>query len=298
MIAGSVVLMLVAGRRPEPRPAPVAPRPHERPWLTHEAAAQIVAPGGGLGPMFADLDLGGSAPAPEVRTRIAEFARANGVDITFEVVDGELAAVRLAVTFGGCCGYEGADALGRQLGRPRAESNCECTPDWVDDWAVTLDGGVQMHARVRVNRVELRWEHAITVAELLDRTETLISMDRPSVARTAGDRWIEIEPKSRYLLEVPYPFARTDYGVPAMLAARDDLGLQIVTEHGRIAAASFVLRDDTETIATMLRARWGQPRVVATEPKTWEWHAHDRTITAELEDHMSKIVIGVRPASE
>ena len=206
MIAGSVAVMLVVPRRPEPpaKPAPVA-RSLERPWLTREAAAQIVGPAGSLGPLFSDVELGGPAPAPVVRTRIAEFARANGIDIDFEVIDGELVAVRFAVTFGGCCGYEGAVTLARRFGRPRTQSCCGCTPDWVDDWTVALEDGVHVRGRVRVNRVAVRWERTATMAELLDRAESVIGKARARVRASAGDHWTELEPGHRSLLEVSYP---------------------------------------------------------------------------------------------
>jgi len=304
MIAGSVVVMLVVPRRPEPpappaKPAPVV-RALERPWLTREAAAQVVGPAGSLGPLFSDVELGGPAPAPVVRTRIAEFARANGIDIDFEVIDGELVAVRFDVTFGGCCGYEGADALARRFGRPRTQSCCGCTPDWVDDWTVALEDGVHVRGRVRVNRVAVRWERTATIAELLDRAESVIGKARARVRASAGDRWTELEPGHRSLLEVPYPFARaSDFGFPVKLEARDDLGLQVMVEHGRIAEVSFVLRDVDDDAArelpTVLRARWGQPRIVGNEPKTFAWQTPARSITAELDGVPMRIVIRALP---
>jgi hypothetical protein len=301
MIAGSVAVMLVAKRRPEPpaKSAPVA-RALERPWLTREAAAQIVGPGGSLGPVFSDVELGGPAPAPVVRTRIAEFARANGIDIDFEVIDGELAAVRFAVTFGGCCGYEGADTLARRFDRPRAQSCCGCDLDWVNDWTVALEDGIHVRGRVRVNRVEVRWERTATMAELLDRADSVIGKARARVRASAGDRWTELEPGQRYLLEVPYPFARrNDFGALVKLEARDDLGLQVMVEHGRIAEVSFVLRDiddadDVRELSTTLRARWGQPRIVGNEPKTLAWRTPARSITAELDGSAKRIVIRAR----
>ena len=64
MVVGAALVMVVAGRRPEParaRPVPATTR-HERPWLTHEAAAQIIGHGGRLGPLFVGVVLGGPPP--------------------------------------------------------------------------------------------------------------------------------------------------------------------------------------------------------------------------------------------
>jgi hypothetical protein len=300
MIVGSAAIILVVPRRPEPpaRPAPAA-RVLERPWLTREAAAQIVGPAGGLGPLFSDVELGGPAPAPGVRARIAAFARANHVDLDFEVVADELVAVRFAVTFGGCCGYEGADGLARRFDRPRTQACCGCTVDWVDDWTVALEDGVHVRGRVRVNRVEVRWERTITLAELLDRAERVIGEPRARVRATAGDRWTELDPGHRALLELPYPFARTNaFGAPVKLDARDDLGLQVVVEHGRIAEVSFALGaiDDEagRELATVLRARWGRPRSVGHESNTLAWRSPGRSVTAELDGFPSRIVIRAR----
>jgi hypothetical protein len=293
MIAGSVAVMLIAARRPDPRPAPPTLREHERPWLSREATRQIVGPEGGLGPLFSNVELGGLAPAPEVRARITEFARANDVEIRFEVVAGELVAVRFAVTFAGCCGYEGADTLGRQLGRARTESRWDSGPDWADDWVVTLADGVHVRGHIHVNRVEVRWERAANLAEVLDRAESVLGKTRASVRESAGDRWTEVM-QDRYLFEVPYPFFMMEsFAVPVSLIGRDDLGLRVETERGRVAQVSFALRylEDTDEVAATLRARWGRPRVVASDPKTWTWRTRDREITATLEPSSSRIVI-------
>jgi hypothetical protein len=291
MIAGSVAVMLIAARRPDPRPAPTPPRAHERPWLSREAILQIIGPDG-PGPLFAGAELGGSPPTPEVRARIAEFAKANDVEINFEVVGGELVAVRFAVTFGGCCGYEGADTVGRQLGRVRTESCCECSPEWADDWVKTLEDGVHIRVHVHVNRIEVRWERAVSLAGLLDSTEGVLGKTRASVSASAADRWTEVM-EDRYLLEVPYPFDLTESAISASLYAREDLGARVETDHGRVGQVSFVLRyfGDSEQLETQLRARWGRPRVVAKDPETWTWRTRDREITAVIEAYSARIVM-------
>jgi hypothetical protein len=292
MIAGSVAVMLIAARRPDPRPAPTPVRAHERPWLSPEATRQLIGPEGGLGPLFADVELGRSAPTPEVRARIAEFARANDVEIHFEVVAGELAAVRFAVTFGGCCGYEGADALGRQLGRTRVydcRSSSSCPSDWADDWVKTLDDGIHIRGHIHVNRVEVRWERAASLAELLDSAEGALGKTRASVHESAGDRWTEVM-QDRYLLEVPYPFD-PEYSIPPSLSARTDLGVRVETDRGRVGQVSFVLRGDRndEELEKTLRARWGRPRVLSNG--TLAWRTRDREITATLDYLGARIVI-------
>ncbi len=300
MVATSVAALAIAPRRPDPpaKPAFVA-RALERPWLTREAAAQIVGPDGGLGPIFAGAELAGPAPAPAIRARVAAFARAHAVDIDFEVVDDELVAVRFAVTFGGCCGYEGADALARYLDRPRTQRCCTCPPDWFNDWSVALEGGVQLRVRVRVNRVEARWEHTLTVADLVDRADRVIGKPRAHVREAAGDRWTDLELGRRALLEAPYPFDQNRYrSEPATLDGRDDLGLQVAIERGRISEVSFAMHDldgdARDELSKILRAKWGRPRVISSKPKTLAWRARGRNITAELEDLQGKVVIRAR----
>jgi hypothetical protein len=291
MIAGSVAVMLIAARRPDPRPVLTPVRAHERPWLSPAATHQIIGPDGGPGPLFSGVELGGSSPTPEVRARIAEFARANDVEIHFEVVAGELVAVRFAVTFGGCCGYEGADTLGRQFGRARTENCCDCSPEWTDDWVMTLDDGVHIRGHIHVNRVEVLWERAVSLGALLDRAEGVVGKTRASVRESAADRWTEVM-EDRYLLEVPYPFDPIGYAVPASLYARADLGVRVDTDHGRVGQVSFILSyvEDIDELATTLRARWGRPRITS-DPKTYTWRTRDREITAVLADFSSRIVI-------
>jgi hypothetical protein len=291
MIVGSVVVLLAVPRRGEPRAATLAPRAAERPWLSREATAELFGPDGTLGPLFADLTLGGPAPSVETRARIAAFAHQNDVDIRFEVAGDELAAIRFAVTFGGCCGYEGADTLGRKLGRPRTWGACSSPPDWVDDWSVTSDN-VHLLARVRVNRLEVRWEPTVTLPELLDRAEGLIGSTRASVREAVGDRWIETDP-DHYLLEVPYAFVRDSYGVSPGLRQRPDLGLQVTVDHGRITEVSLELRDlDVDAFDEALRVRWGRPHFPDKEQQ-WQrwWQSHGHRITADYNGSRSSLAI-------
>ena len=289
MVAGSV-LVLVVGARRDPGPPPETPRPPlETPWLTQEAAAEIVAPGGGLGPLFAGVTLGGLAPSPTVRAHIAEFARAHNVDIKLEIVDDEVAAVRFEVMYGGCCGYEGADALGRRLGRPKTDSCCGCDEDWIDDWAMSAEDGVHVRARVRVNRVSVRWEPELTLDGLVARADALLGADRVAVAKAAGDRWFEIEPNRQYQLDVPYAFDKYRMLRPG------ELGLQIVAAAGKIVEVSFTVRsndDDGERrIAELLRSHWGRPRV---NDESWTWRKRDRLVSAEVGYSSAAVTIRAR----
>ena len=291
MIVGSVIVLLAVPRRGQPRAATVAPRVAERPWLTREAAAELFGPDGTLGPLFADVTLGGPAPSPATRARIAAFAQHNDVEIRFEVEADELKAIRFAVTFGGCCGYEGADTLGRKLGRPRTWTYCGSPPDWVDDWSVTSDN-VHLLARVRVNRLEVRWEPTVTLPELLDRAEQLLGSTRSSVRDASGDRWIETG-EGHYLLEVPYGFVRDSYGVERGLRHRPDLGLQIVVDRGRITELSFELRDlDVEAFADLLRTRWGRPSYPDKNQWLRSWQLpHGHRFTADYDGLRVTVVL-------
>jgi hypothetical protein len=56
MLAGTVLVMLVGARRSAPeQPVPPPAWPPETPWLSREAAAQLVGPGGRPGRLFADM---------------------------------------------------------------------------------------------------------------------------------------------------------------------------------------------------------------------------------------------------
>jgi hypothetical protein len=284
-IALWIPVLVVAARRHAPPPhAPAVQHAHERPWLSPEAAKQVVGERGELGPLFADVTLGGSAPSRDTRDRIAAFARANNVDIRFEVADDELRAVRFAVTYGGCCGYEGADGLARRLQRPRKYDCCDCPspPDWYDDWNATIDDGTTARVHVHINRVEVRWEATATLPEVLDRAEQLIGMDKASVRAAAGDRWTELVPGVQYRLELPFKFGGG--------SERGDLGLRVTTERGRITEVAFATRDRIED--DVLHARWGRPHVSA-ETDAHTWRTHGRVITVDG-DLAPTVVIAAR----
>jgi hypothetical protein len=293
MLAGTAFVMLVGARHAGPySPAPLPTRPPEQPWLSREAAAQLVGTNGRLGPLFADVRLGGPAPSPAVRERIATFARDNRVAIDLEVEGDELAAVRLDLSYSGGVGYEGADVFALRLGRP---STGGCGPDtWINDWYIASEDGVYMRARVRVNRVTVRWEKASTLPDLLDRAESLLGSTVDAVRDAARDRWTELEPNHRYLIQVPYPLRSNLFDYAVQLSPHDAPGIQVVIERGRVAEVSLMLRDldDDDTsklLRATLRSRWGRPRVIRED--TWSWRTSDRAVTAEVSDYMPSITI-------
>jgi hypothetical protein len=290
LIAGSVLGMVVAAHTPNRiARAPVVKKQTERPWLTNEAKDQLVTVDGTPGPLFAGVTLGGLPPSAEARARIAEFARANHVDIRLEVSEDELRAIRVSVTFGGCCGYEGADALARRFYRAKRQTCPYCREDWVDDWSIALDRGVNIRARVRVNRFEVRWEPTISTDELLATADGIVGKPRAEVTKAAAERWIELEHGRRYTLEVPYPFRHVSYGEYAAALPDIATNLQVQADHGHIDDVTFTLRDgDIDDVKATMRARWGRPQVAGS---TWVWRKQDRTITAELDDYSSSVKI-------
>jgi hypothetical protein len=273
MIAGTAIVVVVA-RRPEHdrQPAPHE-RPVEAPWLTPEAAAQVIGADGGLGALFDGVELGGLPPTASTRARIAEFARANHVAIDLEVVDSKLAAIRFDVSFGGCCGYEGADVLALRLQRPSTGHCCVCGGDkWIDDWATATDGGVHVRARVRVNHVSVRWERTATVSEVIERADALMG------AAIDREKWIEVESGRHYRVELPFP------------SRRSDLSMNVLAERGHVTEVSFAFEDHGES-AEAMRARWGRPRI---HGDTWTWQLRDRTISVESPDDEPRIIIRSR----
>jgi hypothetical protein len=286
--AATLVALGVAARsRSEPPPA-VAQLPPEVPWLTPEAAAQIIGDHGALGPLFHGVELGGPRPAAAVRARIAAFARANHVAIDLEITDGVVAAVRFDVTFHGCCGYEGADVLALRAARPISGGGCVGGPEkWVNDWAITQDG-VHVRAHVDVNRVVLRWSRAATVETILARADELVGADAALVAHESREDWHTIEAHQRYLLELPYAFS----AYSGVATRTEELGLQLVADGDRLAEIAFTLRaDETGTdVAAQLRSHWGPARV---RGGSWTWQKPDRIIEAYV-DGGSEVSVTMR----
>lgn len=288
MVAGTAIVLLLAARRsPETTPVAVpapSPRPREDPWLSKEASAQIVNDGGRLGPLFDGVVLGGPAPSKEIRDRVEKFARANDVEIDLEIVDERLDAVRFSVTYGGCCGYEGADVLAMRLDRPSVGGGCfGGAPMWINDWAITSENGTYLRASVRTNRVDVRWERTLTTAALLERANGLLDQDAVKLKAAEGKRWVEVG--NRNTLAVPYHFQAYGYEYAVDMRYAEH-GLELVVAHGRISEVSFLLpelsSDEGErrrNAEKALLASWGRPTKKSDE--LWTWRTADRYVTAE-----------------
>ena len=81
IVATAALAVLLGARQSKPAQAPpAAPAARERPWLTPEAAAQIIGPGGSLGPLFAGVELGGPAPSPAVSSALGARHHAARID--------------------------------------------------------------------------------------------------------------------------------------------------------------------------------------------------------------------------
>lgn len=290
MVTASV-LAVAWGARDREKPRPPAPtRAAEVPWLSKEAAAQIVGPEGTLGPLFANVMLGGLAPSPEERARIEEFARANRVKIDLEVDDDQLVAIRFDVTYGGCCGYEGAEVLALRARRPHRGGGCTGgDPTWINHWAITHDDGTYLRARVDLNRVVFRWERALTTEELLERADATLGLDTAKLARTAGDRWRSLS-GGVFVLEVPYRQDTWDYEY----VTPEQLGMTITADRGRVGELSMRVRtSDDASIEDSLKAHWGRPSV---HDSTWTWRKGDRIIEADVVD-MQTVTVTMRRRS-
>lgn len=293
MLAGTALVIFLGARRDEPQPVPPPPVRAEVPWLSKEAAAQIVHPDGGLGPLFDDVHFG-LPVTPEARARISEFAKTNNVEIALEIVEGALAAIRFSVTYGGCCGYEGADVFADRIGRPDTGTCCVCGPQtYINDWTTATEAGVHMRGRIRINRVALRWEKTATLADLVERADRLLGAERDAVARSAGDHWYEIESNRRYLLEVPFPVPSTnDYAFAPRFEDRPDVGMFLTAHAGVITEVAFSLnepyRGGESEVPKLLKARWGRPKVNDYE---WTWRTADRAVTAWIDSSSAKITI-------
>jgi hypothetical protein len=261
-------------------PPPVVQRPApEKPWLAKEAAAQIVAEGGALGPLFDGVDVGGPAPTPKQRALIAEFARKHDVLIDFDVRGGVLETITFEVTYGGCCGYEAVDLLARRIGRPYNGGGCFGEKEWLNDWAASPGDGTRLRAKVDVNTITLRWDAELSVPELLARADGVIGRPADAVSRHAGERWISLE-RGKFLLEEPYPFEGLDNWARATRSF--DLGFHLGVEGNRVTSVTFAVRDNDipkSVVIPQLVAHWGKPERTG---DTYAWTKVDRTITAEV----------------
>jgi len=288
----ALVVAIVVTPRPEAAPEPARVKLPEKPWLSREAAAQLIRDDGGLGPVFAGITVGGSAPSAEARARVEAFARANHVDIAFEGADDELAAIRLEVTYGGCCGYEGVDVLALRMHRPHVGGGCTCGDGVIpNDWAFTTEDHAHVRVRARVSTIGVRWEAALSLPELLERADSLLGRRVADARAAAGDRWIDLQSGHSALLELPYDFRDLDgYCEVPSVAGRDDLGAQLTTDHGQITAVGLLLEREHEPDATVssLTARWGQPHEDR-ETGRLTWRLRDRLVTAEPDGHQLTI---------
>jgi len=278
MIGGIALLAASIPRERAPRAATKHLHATERPWLTRDAQDQLIGPDGSLGPLFDSVTLGGPPPSPEARATIAQFAKANGVAIQLEVTDETLAAIRLTISFGGCCGYEAVDVLAMRLSRARTFPCCDCGGEWVDNWTFAPEPSVHVRAHVHVNTIELRWEPMLSTGDALGVLDGVVGSRVKRLARSAGDRLVELAPRS-YRYEAPYDVTEYEY--------RPDWGMHLSTYLGVVAQASLDVTDDD--VPALLRARWGRPRIEGSE---WVWRRPERTVTAWVhDDHHASVTI-------
>jgi hypothetical protein len=208
-------------------------------------------------------------------------------------VDGTLSDIRFAVEYGGCCGYEGADVLALRLHRPHFGGGCIPTPrEWADDWAMVTDAGLYARARVRGNRVEVRWEREASLTEVVAYTDGLLGQRLATVKRAAGDRWHAID-ADRYLVEVPHLFESYGRGSSTPMAERTDLGLVVTVRAGKIvevAARMSRFEEIPDGLETALRARLGRPNRAADD--TLSWHKRGRTVVSDLSGWTASLTLG------
>jgi hypothetical protein len=273
MVTASV-LAVAWGARDRSKPAPREARAAERPWLSKEAAAQIVGDGGTLGPLFGTLTLGGLAPTAEERARIEAFADKHDVSIRLETQGDELRAIRFSVEYGGCCGYEGAEVLALRAHRPSRGGGCMGGPStWVNHWALAHDDGTYLRASVEHNKATFRWEQTLTTDEVLARAEQVFLVDTAMLADHARDRWSSLG-GGMFVLEVPYDQGNWES------ALRSGLGFTLTTEGRRVNELSIIVRSTNDrSVEEILKARWGRPTI---RDEQWTWRKGDRVIEASL----------------
>jgi hypothetical protein len=285
MLGGTVLVMVLGARDAESVLRTAEPvKPTEAPWLTREAAAQLIGPGGTLGPLFAGVILGGAAPSAPIRERIAAFAAAHDVDIDLDIVNGDVVAVTVGVTFDGGFGYEGADVLALRMRRPSSGACCVCGPDtWYNDWGISFADGTYLHARVRVNRVEARWVPTLPQADIVRFAESLLDARMSDVRRVVGDRLRE----RGGLASIAVPFAATR-DEPRVIRY-GDFAIGLVIDEDRVAKVNVELRavDEEQRRANtqLVIERFGRPRKHRNEHGTWwTWRRPGRIIHATTYD--------------
>jgi hypothetical protein len=283
LVAGTGLVIWAGSSRHAAATRPEPTKPYEAPSLSREAAAQLVRRDGGPGPLFEPLTLGGPAPAPELRARIAEFAKQNHVQIDLEVDDDELVAIRVDVTFRGGFGYENADMFALALGHPHT-GGCTGPDTWIDDWAFVTDDGVHALARARINRVQVRWEPVASAAALVERADGLLGKDVATVARHARDRWVELESNHRFVVEMPLSEPRFRWRRPEGL----DAGIVLGAHAGRIEEVS--VSTEYYDVDDAMRARWGTPHEYRDNDMgkySLTWRRPDRVVTWESSETLT-----------
>lgn len=298
LLIGGIALLAASIPRSHPR----APRPRrvhatERPWLSRDAQDELIGDNGTLGPLFAGVTLGGPPPSAEQRAAIAQFANRNGIEIRLEVHDDTLVAIRASITFGGCCGYEAVDVLGRRLSRPRVYTCTDCS-DYIpqDDWAYEPERGVHVRFHTHVNTLAVRWEPALTTDELLDEVEAMLGTPIDKLKGRAGDRIREWLPQ-QYMLELPYDAAHPPNEGRYMPGMHVDTHAGVVSEVELDVLGDEPTGDDPPPIEKVLRARWGRPQVDA-ETGIWSWRRRGRVMTAEISSYSGAAHVTVAAVPE
>ena len=236
MLVGTVVV-IAFGRRAEPAKKRSAPRAlvDRGQWLSREAERQVVADGGAPGPLFASLTLGGSAPTALEREHIAAFARENHIEIDLDTHDDTLEAIHVAITYGGCCGYEGVDVLARRAGQVVDGGGCMGPARPRASWANVLDDGTHVRGKIHLNHIELTWRRVMPLPEALAITEGLLGQ---SIHSLRGRRGFVDRGQGSYLLELPLPY--------------DGPGVELVAARGVVHTVLLDVmqfRDDDRVIA-------------------------------------------------